>query len=226
VSKLSSNRPIIIKKKKGGHHGGHHGGAWKVAYADFVTAMMAFFLVMWILGLSESTRKAIAGYFNQPGVFSFTTGKALPNPIEVMNNPDGGDSGRRKDRKQEATQMINLALDGKCPTQQAPAAGETQRMTELEGDVEAALAELARSRPDLAELVGSITVEITPEGLRIELSEVQDKAFFDVKTAKPNRAAREVLAALGPKLAKLGNEIDIEGHTDARLFPRGATYTN
>src|SRR5688500_1774203 len=79
-------RPVIIKKVKKGGHGGHHGGAWKVAYADFVTAMMAFFLVMWIVGLSESTRRAIAGYFREPGVFEFLRTRGQPMQIKVLDN--------------------------------------------------------------------------------------------------------------------------------------------
>src|SRR5262249_50753782 len=101
-------KPIIIKKKKGGHHGGHHGGAWQVAYADFVTPMMAFFLVMWILGLSESTRKDIAGYFRQPGIFSFTTGKAQPVKLglDELAQHEGDGSGRNDDSPTPAAAEI------------------------------------------------------------------------------------------------------------------------
>src|SRR5262245_14848463 len=100
-------RPIIKKKKVAGH-GGHHGGAWKVAYADFVTAMMAFFLVMWILGLSESTRHAIAGYFRQPGIFSFTTGKAQPVKLgmDEMAQHEGDGSGRADENSGAAAAEI------------------------------------------------------------------------------------------------------------------------
>ncbi|HYF02576.1 MAG TPA: flagellar motor protein MotB, partial [Patescibacteria group bacterium] len=82
---MGEDQPIIIKKKKAAGHGGHHGGAWKVAYADFVTAMMAFFLVMWIMGLGQNSKRAIASYFREPGSFSFTTGKALPIDLNLKN---------------------------------------------------------------------------------------------------------------------------------------------
>jgi chemotaxis protein MotB len=84
---MSKGQPvIIIKKKGGGGHGGHHGGAWKVAYADFVTAMMAFFLVMWLVGQNPKVKSAVAGYFRDPGVFETTTGGGvLPGGAEGLH---------------------------------------------------------------------------------------------------------------------------------------------
>ncbi len=89
---MHPEQPIIIKKKKHAAHG-HHGGAWKVAYADFVTAMMAFFLVMWIVGLSQSSKKSMAQYFKEPGVFSFKTGKALPVDLKMIRARYDGTKG-------------------------------------------------------------------------------------------------------------------------------------
>ncbi len=80
-------QPIIIKKVKKGGHGGHHGGAWKVAYADFVTAMMAFFIVMWVLASSEEVKQAVTAYFQDPGAFNFITGKRAV-PIDLNMSPD------------------------------------------------------------------------------------------------------------------------------------------
>ncbi len=78
-------QPIIVKKIKKGGHGGHHGGAWKVAYADFVTAMMAFFIVMWILASSAEVKEQVSGYFQEPGIFTYESGKnAVPVKIEIM----------------------------------------------------------------------------------------------------------------------------------------------
>ncbi len=214
-----SGARIIVKKKKGGH-GGHHGGAWKVAYADFVTAMMAFFLVMWILGLSESSRKSIAGYFREPGIFSFTTGKALPEKIEVTPRSErsGDGSGGVAQAKND---VVHFQRSCGGPTQD-----ESKKIGGLKAEVARQLAALVAKRPELAKLAGAVDLNVTSEGLRIELSETRDVAYFDVGGARPSRAALDVLAAIAPALGSLPNLVVIEGHTDRRSYPRGATYTN
>ncbi len=216
----ASVRPII-KKKKAAAHGGHHGGAWKVAYADFVTAMMAFFLVMWIMGLSESTRHAIAGYFREPGLFSFTTGKASPVKITTVEMQHAGDGSGQTGNGASHDPIVKK---GCAPS--GPSEIESEKIEALRADLKTKLVELARSRPDLAKLLQTVSLEVTTEGLRIELSETKDVAFFDVGGARPNKAARDVLAVLAPSLAELGNDIVVEGHTDTRAYPPGAGYTN
>jgi chemotaxis protein MotB len=213
-------RPIIKKKKAAGH-AAHHGGAWKVAYADFVTAMMAFFLVMWIMGLSESSRKAIAGYFREPGIFSFTTGKALPVKMTVAESQHAGD-GSGATGKEAPEQVLKKG----CEESDGPSVIESTKIEKLQADLQHQLNELAQKRPDLQKLLKSVSMEVTKEGLRIELSETKDVAFFEVGGAVPNKAARDVLAILAPRLAELGNDIVAEGHTDTRPFRAGATYTN
>jgi chemotaxis protein MotB len=217
----SGLRPIIIKRKKAGH-AAHHGGAWKVAFADFMTAMMAFFLVMWIIGLSESTRKAIAGYFKQPGIFSFTTGKAKPAKIEVAESQHAGDgSGANNTR---ASQDVVISQSA-CQPSNEPSAAETHKIEAVKSEIQERLAKLATEHPEMKKLVGSIDMTVTREGLRIELSETKDVVYFDVGGARPNKAARDVLAAIAPQLAELGNDIVVEGHTDKRPYP-GTAYTN
>src|SRR5215470_15542357 len=129
-------KPVIIKKKKGGHHGGHHGGAWKVAYADFVTAMMAFFLVMWILGLSESSRKAIAGYFREPGIFQFTHGKAQPAKIEVAPTSEHSGDGSGRTSSADGPPVRDVC-EGR------PSIREAAKIEKLKADLEHRLADLA-----------------------------------------------------------------------------------
>ncbi|MCK6550131.1 OmpA family protein [Myxococcota bacterium] len=203
---MPSNRPIIIKKKKASHGHGHHGGAWKVAYADFVTAMMAFFLVMWAMGLSDSTRRAISGYFREPGVFEYMQGKGAP--IEAVGAPQGGDSGESKANKAKPSRIkIRDSL------------------VKLAGKFDGKLAEMAKSNPKLSKLKDSVSVEMTPEGLRIELTESEEIPFFAVGGSEPSAVTREVLATIGPELAALGNALEIEGHTDRRPYP-GSHYTN
>jgi chemotaxis protein MotB len=211
---VAEQRPIIKRKKVAGH-GRHHGGAWKVAYADFVTAMMAFFLVMWILGLSESTRKDIAGYFRDPGIFTFSTTKGSPVRIDIKTEQPRLGAGGESEK--------NLVF--KQPESGGPPPKPTA-IEELKADIQVRLNDLAKKRPELTKLLGAVEMKFTDEGLRIELSETKDVAYFSVGGATPNRAAREVLAAMGPTLAELGNTVVIEGHTDTRAYRKGAKYTN
>jgi len=212
---MAQQRPII-KKKKVVAHGGHHGGAWKVAYADFVTAMMAFFLVMWILGLSESTRRDIAGYFRDPGIFGFTTTKGSPVKINIAPDaPRMGPGGNP-----ERNPVLKQPENGSPPRQQAT------KIEAFKASVERRLAELAKKQPQLQKLLGAVEMRFTSEGLRIELSETKDVAYFSVGGAKPNRAAEDILSAMAPTLAQLGNAVVVEGHTDTRAYRKGAKYTN
>jgi chemotaxis protein MotB len=221
---MGEAKPVIIKKKKGGHgHGGHHGGAWKVAYADFVTAMMAFFLVMWILGLSESTRRAIAGYFREPGLFSHVTGKG--QPLSITGD---GQSLHRGDGSGAATGKRRSDLFDIGPYQRGGGAGKGDGVSAntVQKEVAEALRKLGDRDPGLRVILGSVSVRITAEGLRVELADSKEAAFFELGSARPSRAAREVLGALAAQLGKLDNRVEIEGHTDGRAYGAGAGYTN
>ena len=211
-----AKQKVIIKRKKVAAHGGSHGGAWKVAYADFVTAMMAFFLVMWILGLSESTRKDIAGYFRDPGIFGFSTTKG--SPVKITIAPDGprmGPSGNPEN---------NPVM--KQPENGAPPKKQATKIETFKTSVERRLGDLAKKQPKLKKLLAAVEMHFTDEGLRIELSETKDVAYFSVGGAKPNHAAQTILSAMAPTLAELGNPVVVEGHTDTRRYPKGAKYTN
>ena len=191
-----SDSPIIIKKIK--KHEGHHGGAWKVAYADFVTAMMALFIVLWVLGQDQSTKEAVAHYFKDPLGIS-DKGKGL--------------------------------MPGNTQTPDKPMANNPQVFQELEieklksmGDK--IIAELA-SDSSFGFMMDKIKVEITKEGLRIEMVEGAGEVFFQVGTAVLNNKAKDMIIKIGDQLAKLPNNIVLEGHTDSRPFNNGrAGYTN
>jgi chemotaxis protein MotB len=187
-----------------------------------MTAMMAFFLVMWIIGPSESTRKAIAGYFKQPGIFSFTTGKAKPAKIEVAESQHAGDGSGANNARPSQDVVITQST---CDSSSGPSATETHKIEKVKSEIQDRLAKLASEHPEMKKLVGAIDMTVTREGLRIELSETKDVVYFDVGGAQPNKAARDVLAAIAPQLAELGNDIVVEGHTDKRPFP-GTAYTN
>lgn len=224
-------QPIIIKKVKKGGHGGHHGGAWKVAYADFVTAMMAFFIVMWILASSEDVKKSVSAYFEDPGAFSFLTGKrTIPIDLGLQPERSKGD-GEGKGKKD----AFVISFDQKkMDTVQAEAlykamsdsASAASRVAGVGDKLKKELREAIASRPDLQEIISSIKIEMTNEGLRIELIESTESLFFEVGSSRLKSEAIDLLKKLAGEISKLPNNVEIEGHTDSRAYSRRGTYTN
>ena len=193
---------VFIKKKNKGH--GHHGGAWKVAYADFVTAMMALFIVLWLLTQSDqASKEKIAEYFR--------TG-ALPGGSMMVGKPGGSTPPR----------AINIFPDG--PGSSAPAS-ETSEMQALKKGVEAMLKQAAKN-PEFSSLAKHVKVKVVSEGALIELVEGGDNFLFNVASSELKAGAIEILEELAPLLAKLNNKIEIHGHTDARPFGSGSKKTN
>jgi len=204
---MQEGTPIIIKKKKGGH-GGHHGGAWKVAYADFVTAMMAFFMVMWIMGLSQETRAQIQGYFNDP--FGFV--KDTPsNPVSLR--PQAGNPYlAKKGGEGKASDLMRR---------------DVQDFEKLEGDLKAAISgKLAGGSKGLAELAKSVDMEISNEGLQINFVERTGEVFFLLGSDQVQPIARELILKVAPILAHSNRPMFIDGHTDARPFVGKNGYDN
>src|SRR4051812_35629040 len=158
------NAPVIIVKKKKGHGHGHHGGAWKVAYADFVTAMMAFFLVMWIVGLNKPMRQAIAHYFKHPSVFT-TGGAAMPL--------GSGDPSPDK----HAVVVI-------------PDMEKMKAVLQAKSD---AILQDLKKNPEFNSVKDSVEAHLTNEGLRIELIEKKSSLFFATGSAKLNPRTVRVL---------------------------------
>jgi chemotaxis protein MotB len=195
-----TKRPIIVVKKVSGH-GGHHGGSWKVAYADFVTAMMAFFMVMWIMGMDPQTKDSIQGYFNNPVGFkkSFSGGS---NPLSSGNAP------------------ANVALKRLAMLTQ-----DFQR--ERFEEARERLRKEMSDKPELRGLAGQVEILITSEGLRIELLERgAGETLFAFGSGEPKPLTRELLLTIAATLTELPNEIVLEGHTDAVPFAAGKGYTN
>jgi chemotaxis protein MotB len=198
------DKPVIIVKKvkKGGH--GHHGGAWKVAYADFVTAMMAFFLVMWLVGQSKGVKASIASYFRNPGVFEHDNGRA---PIA------GGD----------------LHVD---PLNHSEPPPEAQRVLDEEKQLlehtAKRIKEMLAENPALKKLEKQIEIQITREGLRIELLEGDEPTFFASGSAALNPGTERVLALIASELGTLKNPVMVEGHTDSAPYASktGTGYSN
>lgn len=217
---MSDEQPIIKKIKKVEGHG-HHGGAWKVAYADFVTAMMAFFLVMWILGLSDNQKKGIAQFFKEPGAFSFLTGKAMPVQIENIAPTKGsGDGGKGKDSKAE----VLTAEEKKVLLEER--VQDTSRIETLAKEMTEQLEKISKSDPAMQQLIQSMNVLITNEGLRIELVESSESAFFEVGSARLNKQGLELLKQVAAEVGKMPNFVEIEGHTDTRGYGKNNAYTN
>jgi len=197
---MTPNTVIVVKRKRAGH-AGHHGGAWKVAYADFVTAMMAFFLVMWLVTQKQDVRAAVAGYFRNPGVLQ--TGRGLFN---------GGKPG---------------AEPGGMPKMVAP---PTSDLDEAERQKLKAAASHIREQlmgsSQFAELRDQVEMTVTAEGLRIELVERSGSSFFDSGSAILRGESEQILAVITRELSALPNDLVIEGHTDSRPYASGRDYGN
>jgi chemotaxis protein MotB len=190
--------PVRIIYRKRGHGGGHHGGAWKVAFADFMTAMFALFLVLWLVNQSSDVKSAIAGYFQDPlGRANEYGSSILPGegaqssavralkPVDVVE--------LRRDRLMAVAERLKVQLD---------------------------------KVPDLQAVKDQIEITVTDEGLMIQLLEDATGVFFESGRAAPSARGREVLALLGSELRSLPNHLLIEGYTDARPYPGGSAYTN
>jgi chemotaxis protein MotB len=199
---LEPTEARIIKKKK--VSAGHHGGAWKVAYADFVTAMMALFIVLWIMSQSQSIRLAVAQYFKDPGILTGSTG--------VMETSDMG---------------------GKMPTpghsqdlqRPSPVTPEPNQDRDSLEEVKKRIEEMIAQLPELHNLKNQVLMEITPEGLRIELLERENSHFFDIGSANVKPEAKKILDLIAQELGRLPNRVIIEGHTDSRPYD-SQSYTN
>lgn len=187
--------PVRIIKKKSGH-AGHHGGAWKVAYADFVTAMMALFIVLWIVGQNKAVKESVAGYFKDPGAFL----AAQRGGTGAMN---GG--------------VTPLDQPGTSPIEQ-----QQERLKKLGEQIMKDIA----SRPELAQIAGQVRFELVDEGLRIELMEKSESFFFDVGTSEIKPDAASILGIIAQEVGKMPNRLAVEGHTDSRQYARKDGYTN
>ena len=217
--------PIIIKKVKKGGGGGHHGGAWKVAYADFVTAMMAFFLLMWLINTtSPEQKRGIADYFAPASVSETTSGSG-----GILGGTSLGDDGA----KGSGTRSI---VEGMAPESNEPSQGRSadaapsntdEASTEalraaLQRREEAAFASAAQSlrqalqdMPELTELSKNLIIDQTPEGLRIQLVDQEGRAMFNQGSNQPNDRARLLLRAVAKVISQLPNRVSIYGHTSA-----------
>jgi chemotaxis protein MotB len=224
-------RPIIIKRvKKGGH--AHHGGSWKVAFADFATAMMAFFLLMWLMeATTEEQKGAISEYFNNPSDVQGASPVPSPSPIQ---GPGGA-----------STSMIKLGggmelhHDPAPPAPIAPPTPGTQTATradddgaqdeKLDNERLAALLEALREgideRESLAKFKDQILLDVTPEGVRIQIIDHERRSMFPLGSARLEDFSSDILRELAHIVSSVPNRISISGHTDRKPYV-AVNYTN
>ena len=177
--------PEIIFVTKKSSHRGHHGGAWKVAYADFVTGMMALFIVLWLMNASKPIQTAVGGYFKDPHGVTKMMGIEARRTVALPS--------LKKEDMQKLKEEILKSIQHIDP---------------------------------LNKLKNQIEITITSEGLRIELMESAKGTFFELGSATPTPALKELLGVLAPELGKLPNKISIEGHTDSKPYLGIQSYDN
>lgn len=209
-------QPIIVKRvKKGGHAA--HGGAWKIAYADFVTAMMAFFLLMWLLGSTSSgDLKGIADYFSSPVKVSLMGGDGTGNSDSVL--PGGG-----RDLSKQGGQV-----DGGDAERAAKLMGAQMARAELARKdaaridaLHAKIRDMVANNPTLADFGAQIRIDRTADGLQIQIVDDQNRAMFDVGSAVVKPYMRDILRAIGGALSDVENRLALSGHTDATPYGSG-----
>jgi chemotaxis protein MotB len=207
-------QPIIIKRvKKGGH--AVHGGAWKIAYADFVTAMMAFFLLMWLLGsTTEGDKKGIADYFGTPLKVSMAGGSGSGDSSHVVKG-GGQDLTRSTGQYKRGEQQAERAAVNLHQLKAEQKRAEVSRLEHLKAKVE----KMIQANAKLAAMAGQIKLDITPEGLRIQIADLDKRPMFASGSAEVQPGMRELLRELGSVLAEVPNRLTLEGHTDAIPFP-------
>ena len=202
----STNHIIIKKGGKGGHGGGSH-GAWKVAYADFVTAMMAFFLVMWLVASEKSVRDAVQAYFQDPLGFNEKVQAGLLKGSGISVIPGPGEPAKPADEDDESSETFE----------------EVQKRLMMQ-----AAEELKENISRVTNLLQeeSISIEVTPEGLLVELIDSDKSNFFEVGSSSLAGNTRRILQLISEQFGKFDNRVRIMGHTDARPYSSRSGYSN
>jgi chemotaxis protein MotB len=238
----TKNTPIIVRRVKKADHGGHHGGAWKVAYADFVTAMMAFFLLLWLINVtSPDQKRGIADYFapsaasraDSSGAGGVLGGRALTSQGALSSGstpsassaaaPQANTLGKTAEQGTEgsaAGDRTGTRYDG----EEGKTAAERERRQFR--DVEAQLRQAIKAVPDMAELANQVIIDQTPEGLRIQLIDQQGRSMFPAGSVEMYPRTRKLLEIVGKVVERMPNRITITGHTDGSKFADPSGRTN
>lgn len=204
------SKDAIIIKKSHKHRHRHHGGSWKIAYADFVTAMMAFFLLMWLLAsLNKAQKEGLAEYFKQPLKIALIGGDSIGARKETIHG--GGKDFKKKDGQVQASN-------------QAQKQQELQQLEQLKGDIMSTIS----SDPALADLKNQLLIDIVSEGLRIQLIDNKNKPMFPIGSDEMDPSIAQALDKIAKIVNKVPNKISIQGHTDAHPYhnPEDLTQSN
>jgi chemotaxis protein MotB len=212
-------RPIIVKRIKKANHA-PHGGAWKIAYADFVTAMMAFFLLMWLLGsTSKGDLQGIAEYFRTPLRIAMMGGEGSGTATSIL--PGGG-----KDLSQPQNQLNTAPKTSAAARKAALRAQEQEERNRLK-EVKARLEAAIDSNPTLKQFKNQLLLDITSEGLRIQVVDEKNRPMFAIASAQLQPHTSVILREIGKVLNDVPNKISLSGHTDAVAYSSGEkSYSN
>ncbi len=214
-------QPIIIKRvKKGGH--AVHGGAWKIAYADFVTAMMAFFLLMWLLGsTTEGDKKGIADYFQSPMKLALLNGGTGAGDASSVVRGGGEDLTRATGQVKRGDVQASKSTVNLHQLKAEQTRAEVARLTELKKAIEEKIADNTKLRA----MGSQILLEMTPDGLRIQIVDAEGRPMFASGSPAVQPAMRELLRTVGGVLSEVPNRLTLEGHTDAQPFSSNSGST-
>jgi chemotaxis protein MotB len=206
-------RPIVVKRVKK-TAGGHHGGAWKLAYADFVTAMMAFFLLMWLLSsTSSSDLKGIAEYFQDPLKVSISSGSGVGDAHSILQG--GGQDLTRSAGQVKRGDVERTRTDEDLRKEFERR--ERMSLTELKSSIE----RLVENNSTLRLFKSQLLLDVTPEGLRIQIVDEKNRPMFDTSSSELKPYSKEILREIGKALNAVPNKVSISGHTDAAQFSGG-----
>jgi chemotaxis protein MotB len=217
-----AQRPIIIRRKKR-KSGGAHGGAWKIAYADFVTAMMAFFLLMWLLGsTAKGDLSGISEYFRTPLKVAMQGGVGTGDSSSIVKG-GGTDLTRSNGQIRKGEIPAPKAVLSIKAAQAEYQRNERIKLQELKHRMEAAI----ERSPTLSQYRKQLLLDITTEGLRVQIVDEQNRPMFAIGRAELQPYAREILVEIGRALEKVENKVSLAGHTDATPYASGERgYSN
>jgi chemotaxis protein MotB len=215
---MDNTQPIIVKRVKK-VAGGHHGGAWKIAFADFATAMMAFFLVMWLMSSATPEQKrAISGYFQDPIGF---TESASPHVIDLGGTPTPSPDRTLNEEVDPAVQQSESRIDA----DQAETFAEQLERERLELLLQE-LQNKVNENPDLTRFKDQILFEITQDGLRIQIMDAANRPMFALGSARLQPYFEDILLAMADTIRAVPNKISVSGHTDAKPYSGRGDYGN
>ena len=209
-------QPIIIKRIKKKAHAAH-GGAWKIAYADFMTAMMAFFLLMWLLGsTAQGELQGLADYFNTPLKIAMTGGEGSGSSASIITG-GGSDLTKKSGQTRKTEAERNRQKLSPEEARAAVAKQDEIRIKALQSKIDA----IITNTPRLNEFRSQIRIDLTPDGLQIQIVDDQNRPMFDSGSALVKPYMRDILRDIGAALVEVENRISLAGHTDAAVYGNG-----